>query len=227
MPELHNYQEARLKAFEDKRINEVWVYPKTGSRPFPLPASKITVETNFQRRDLELFQEKIETRAGHVFAKAGAWDQRDYDAMTDWVALHLIRNRKSRSEFFASPEDFNDRFMSEFEKEVVISRYRYPNVDVHTSKGDRFLITSDHPVVELQVPGESDYVRCFAKSPEIVVLFSSRRQPPQFEIAIEDFFNAMVYAIADESVFSHRNDVSLDKLQRTAETFQMFPTVGL
>jgi hypothetical protein len=49
--------------------------------------------------------------------------------MTDWLVLQLIRNRKSRREFFASSEDFNDRFISEFEKEVIISRTRYPYVD--------------------------------------------------------------------------------------------------
>jgi hypothetical protein len=70
MPELHHYQEARLKPFEDKRINELWVYPKTGGRPLPL-AAKLTIETDFQRPDLELFQQRIETRAGRVFAKPG------------------------------------------------------------------------------------------------------------------------------------------------------------
>ncbi len=170
--ELHNYQEARLKLFEDKRINEVWVYPKEGGRPFPLPASKITVETDFQTSDLESFQQKIETRAAPAFQNAGRWEEKDYDAISAWVVLHLIRNRKSRMEFFSSAEE------------------------------------------------------CFAKSPQILVLFSEGARPPQFEIAVEDFFNAMVYSLADQSIFSHRNDVCIQKLHKIREDFDMFPAIG-
>jgi len=224
--EQHNYQEARVKLFEDKRINKVWIYPKEGARPFPLPARKITVETDFQTSDLESFQQKIETRAAPAFQNAARWEERDYDAISAWVVLHLLRNRKNRMEFFSSAEDFNNRFISEFNRELAISRHRYPNVDIHECKNNRFLITSDHPVAELQVPGESDYVRCFAKSPQILVLFSERARPPQFEIAVEDFFNAMVYSLADQSIFSHRNDVCIQKLQKIREDFEMFPEIG-
>jgi hypothetical protein len=222
----HNYQKARLKLFEDKKINEVWLYPKNGDRPFHLPASKITVETDFQRPNLESFQGKVETRAAPAFLKVGKWDKEDYAAITEWVVLHLIRNRKSRREFFSSPEDYNDRFIPEFYNELAISRHRYPNVDVHESKDGHFLVTSDHPVVELQVPGESDYVRCFAKSPDFLILYSARKKPPQFEIPVEDYFNAMVYALADQFVFSHRNDANIQTLKKIANEFQMWPEVG-
>lgn len=218
--EQHNYQEARLKLFEDRRINKVWVYPTNGDRPFPLPVSNVTVETDFQTPHLESFQEKIEMRAASAFQKVGRWEPEDYEAITKWLVLHLIRNRKSRREFFSSPEDYNSRFISEFYKELAISRDRYPNVDIHECKEDRFLITSDHPVVELQVPGEADYARCFAKSPGILVLFSGRARPPQFEIPVEDFFNAMVYALADQFVFSHRNDIDTQTLKKIMEEFK-------
>jgi hypothetical protein len=224
--ELHNYQEARLKLFEDKFINKVWVFPKNAARPFPLSASKITVETDFQTPDLESFQQKIETRAARALREPGKWKPEDYDAISEWAVLHLIRNRKSRKEFFSSPKDFNNRFISEFKKELTISRNRYPNVDIYGCKPDRFLITSDHPVVELQVHGERDYVRCFEKSPQIIILFSERTRPPEFEIAIEDFFNAMVYAVADQFVFSHRRDVCVETLKRIKEKFDIFPTIG-
>lgn len=223
--EQHNYQEARLKPFEDKRINKIWIYPKNGDRRFPRPASKVTVETNFQTGDLESFQEKIETEAAPAFLKLGNWDEEDYVKITKWAALHLIRNRKSRREFFSSPKDFNHRFMSEFNKELAISRDRYPNVDIHKCTRGRFLITSDHPVVELQVPGESDYLRCFAKSPETLILYSAREKPPQFEIPIEDYFNAMVRGLADQLVFSHRNDVNIQNLKKIANEFEMCPEI--
>lgn len=225
--ELHNYQEARLKLFEDKRLNKVWLHPKNGDPPFPLPASKITVETDFQTPDLESFQEKIESRAAPAFQKAGKWKPEDYEAITQWVVLHLIRNRKGRREFFSSPEDYNSRFILEFHKELAISRNRYPNVDIYDCGQNHFLVTSDHPVVELQVPGETDYVRCFAKSPGCLVLFSQRTHPPQFEIPVEDHFNAMVYALADQFVFSHRKDICIQTLRRIATEFEMSPVVGV
>jgi len=225
--ELHNYQEARLKLFEDKRLNKVWLHPKNGDRPFLLPASKITIETDFQTPHLESFQEKIETRAAPAFQKAGKWNPEDYEAITQWVVLHLIRNRKSRREFFSSPEDYNRRFVSEFYKELAISRSRYPNVDIYRCQEGRFLVTSDHPVIELQIPGETDYVRCFAKSPDCLVLFSGRAQSPQFEIPVEDYFNAMVYSLADQFVFSHRNDVCIQTLREIAERFGMSPAIAL
>src|SRR5438876_6954245 len=142
----HNYQRARLKLFEDKRINKIWLFSKSGGRPFPVPASKVTAEMDFQKPHLELFQAKIEKRAARAFQKEGKWEPKDYEAIIEWTVLHLIRNRKSRREFFASAEDYNNRFISEFYKEVTISHDRYPNIDIHESKEDRFLVTADHPV---------------------------------------------------------------------------------
>ncbi len=92
---------------------------------------------------------------------------------------------------------------------------------------NKFLITSDFPVVELwaDLPnGDNRLVRCFAKSPEILVLLWGDGMPePKFPIAIEDYFNAMVWAVADKFVYSHRNDVPMKKLKEIAQDFDMSP----
>ncbi|PZR75458.1 MAG: hypothetical protein DLM73_05365 [Chthoniobacterales bacterium] len=223
--ELHNYQEARLKLFEDPHLRKIWLHPRGGDKPFPLPASKITTESDFQTPALESFQQKIETRAAPAFKKLGRWDEREYIAITEWAVLHLIRNRKSRREFFGSNEDYNKRFVSEFDKELKLSRQRYPIVDRYESNTDRFFITSDHPVVELHPLEGTDYLRCFAVSPKILLWFSARQERPQFEIAIEDYFNAMVFASCDEFVFSHRQDMHLQRLAKIADEYEMFPVI--
>ncbi|HEY1771348.1 MAG TPA: hypothetical protein VGG02_13940 [Chthoniobacterales bacterium] len=223
--EQHNYQGARLKLFEDPELRKVWLHPKNAERPFARPASKITTEADFQTPALESFQARIETRAAPAFKKLGKWDEREYLAITEWAVLHLIRNRKSRREFFSSPTDYNERFVSEFEKELNLSLLRYPIVDRYGSVADDFFVTGDHPVVELRPPGEADYLRCFAVSPKVLLWFSARHQRPQFKIAIEDYFNAMAYASCDQFVFSNRQDVCIPTLARIAREYQMLPVV--
>lgn len=173
--QLHNYQEARLKLFEDPHLKKVWLHPKDGSKPFRLPASRITIEKDFQTPELEAFQQKVETRAAPAFKKLGKWNDREFETITQWVALHLIRNRKSRRELLRSPQEYNERFISEFEKELELSHQRYFIVDRYESKSDLYFVTSDHPIVELHPPGETDYLRCFAVSPKVLLWFSARR----------------------------------------------------
>jgi hypothetical protein len=187
-----------------------------------LTASVCTAEKDFQSPELESFQQTVEAKAGRAFQNEGEWSDLDYQRITEWLALHIIRNKKSRRELFSSPEDFNRRFMVEFRKEILFSQ-RYKFVSVHHSQLGRFLITSDHPVVELTV--DKDLVRCFAKSPNELVLFSSHASEPVFEIGIEDYFNAMIWAMADEQVYSHRSDLSMARLKRDADMFQMSPVI--
>jgi hypothetical protein len=78
--------------------------------------------------------------------------------------------------------------MEEFRKEVLISQL-YKFVRIHHCQSGRFLITSDHPVVELTI--DKHVARCFAKSPNELILFSSYDDNPVFEIEVEDYFNAM------------------------------------
>src|SRR5947208_92827 len=98
--EQHNYHKARLKAFEDKRLNEVWVYPKDGSKPFHKSASQCTAEKDFQAIALENFQRKIESDASRAFRAKSPWSQKQHDDITAWLALHVLRNPKTRREIF-------------------------------------------------------------------------------------------------------------------------------
>jgi hypothetical protein len=95
--EQHNYQEARLKLFEDPDLRKVWLHPRTGERPFPQPAGQITAESDFQKPELEFFQQQIEARAGPAFKKLGYWNEREYLAICEWAILHLARDVIARS----------------------------------------------------------------------------------------------------------------------------------
>lgn len=80
-------------------------------------------------------------------------------------------------------------------------------------------------MVELYPPDGSDYLRCFAVSPKVLLWFSARHERPQFEIGIEDYFNAMAYALCDQFVFSHRQGECIPQLAKIANEYQMFPVV--
>ncbi|HEY2711443.1 MAG TPA: hypothetical protein VGI60_02930 [Chthoniobacterales bacterium] len=228
----HNYQRARLKLFEDKRLKEVWICPKDGSKPFHKAASKCSTEKDFQALELEEFQRRIESDASRALRADGPWPQKQHDHITAWLALHILRNPKTRRDIFASREDWNSRFMEEYEKERVFSGY-FNCVRQMARPADQFLITSDYPVVELwaDLPdGEKHLVRCFAKSPNILVLlWGNGMLEPTFPISAEDYFNAMMWAVSDEFVYSHRNDVPIEKLKGIAQNFEMLPveeTIG-
>src|SRR6266404_5782609 len=163
--EQHNYQKAQLKLFEDKRLNEVWVCPKDGSKPFPKPAGDCTAEKDFQTSALENFQRRIESDASRAFGAKGAWSQKQHEDITAWLALHVLRNPKTRRAIFGSREEWNSRFMDEYDKELLFSGYFNCVRHMHCAKS-RFLITCDFPVVDLwaDLPNrEKHLVRCFAK----------------------------------------------------------------
>jgi hypothetical protein len=228
----HNYQKSRLKLFEDKRLNEIWIHPKDGSKAFHKPAKECAAEKEFQTTALEHFQEKIESDASRAFRVKGPWSQEQHDAITAWLALHVLRNPKTRREIFDSREAWNNRFRDEYDKELLFSGYFNSVRHMHCAT-NRFLITSDFPVVDLwaDLPkGEKHLVRCFAKSPEVVVLLWGDGMPePRFPIPVDDYFNAMVWTMADKFVYSHRGDLPIEILKEIAQTFEMWPveeTIG-
>jgi len=228
----HNFQKARLKLFEDPRFNEPWVYPKDGAQPFRKPARECSVEKDFQTTALEDFQQKIESDASRAFRSEGPWSQKQHEDITAWLALHVLRNPKTRREILGSREEWNSRFMDEYDKELLFSGYFNCVRHMHCAK-NRFLITCDFPVVDLwaDLPnGEKHLVRCFAKSPDILVLLWGNGMPePKFPIAVEDYFNAMMWAVSDTCVYSHRGDVPIENLKEIAQTFEMSPveeTIG-
>jgi hypothetical protein len=149
-----------------------------------------------------------------------------HDDVTAWLALHVLRNPKTRRELFGSREEWNTCFVEEYDKERVFSGYFNCVRHMQCAK-NQFLITSDFPVVELwaDLPnGDNHLVRCFAKSPDTLVLLWGNPMPePKFPIPVEDYFNAMVWATADNFVYSHRSDVPMQKLKEIAQNFDMSP----
>jgi len=220
----HYYQAARLRPFEDKSIHKVWVHPKDGSSAFPRPVSQLAAAQNFQTPEIERFQEKTEAKAGRAFQNPGELSKRERDAVAEWIALHIIRSKRSYSEIFPSSEEYNRFFFEEFEKEVLITRKftLYPPI---AAIGGRFFITSDEPIVEFRGALEhKEIARGFAKSPEILIMFGLQPALPEFPLPVEDHFNAMVFANTGEFVYSHRKDVSLSNLKDIAKKYGMIPT---
>jgi hypothetical protein len=216
----HTVQKAYLKLFKDS-TGRIQVYRKTGGKPVPKPASDCAAEEDFQPVELERFQQKfVESPASRALRVTGLWTEDEFKPISMWVALHIIRCSKS---LFGSDEEYSRRFPAEFESELLSSDY-YKFVFVHRCQNGRFLVTSDRPIVELMVEGLR--VRCFAKSPEKLILFSPINDVPQFEIPIEDYFNAMIWAFADEFIYSHRRGVSMEQLKHLASKLEMSPVIA-
>lgn len=220
---LHHYQAASLKLFEDPSLNKVWVYSKEGISPSPKPVCQCAAEENFQSETLEKFQQKTETAAARAFQSNGPWDERERNAVVEWVALHIIRSKRSHDQLFSSAEDYNREFFDEFREEVLITRKFtfYPPI---IARPGCFFITSDQPIVEIYGSlSDKEMARCFAKSPDVMISLGLQPGPPEFALTVEDYFNAMIWANAHEFVFSHRKDMPVAKLQQIAEEFEMFP----
>jgi hypothetical protein len=216
---LHTVQKAYLKSFEDP-TGRIQVYQKAGDKPVPKPASACAVEEDFQPKELEYFQQKfVESPASRALQATDLWTDDEFVPISMWVTLHIIRCSKS---LFGSNEEYSRRFPDEFNSELLCADY-YKYVFVHKCRDGRSLVTSDRPIVELIVDGL--YVRCFAKSPEELILFSPVDGVPKFEIPVEDYFNTMVWAFADKFIYSHRRDVPMEKLKHLANKFEMSPVI--
>ncbi len=101
---------AALKLFEDPHLNEVWVYPKDGTAPSSKPVRQCAAEEDFQTQELEDFQQKTEDAAVRALRHAEPRNDKERNAIVEWVSLHIIRTKKSQDQFFASAKDFNHGF---------------------------------------------------------------------------------------------------------------------
>jgi hypothetical protein len=217
----HYVQEAYLKSFEDEH-GKLWVYPKNGGKPLHRPTKQCTAEENFQSDDLELFQNRlVETPGIKALRATGFLSELEYDSISSWMGLHILRNQKSRRELFKSRDDYDARFKEEFEKELLFSGYYTFVFTYRPADESHFWLTSDNPVIEFRIGDQ--LVRCCAISPQKMILFSPINDRPTHELRMEDFFNAMVWANALEYLFSHRGDVSIEKFKEHAKAFGMFP----
>jgi hypothetical protein len=221
MGDQHHIQEAYLKEFEDG-TGKLRVYPKEGGKPFRRSAGQCAAEERFQSEVLEFLQNRmIETPGIRALRETGQLSDSQFQSISLWMALHILRNQKAFRELFESSGDWEERFKQELEVERLFAGY-YRFAFICELDGDNdYWLTSDNPVIEFAI-GE-DMVRCCSISPKRMILFSPIDDVPAHELGIKNFFNAMVWANSDRYVFSHKNNVSMKRLQDDAKIFEMAP----
>jgi hypothetical protein len=223
----HHVQEAYLKSFEDE-TGKLWAYRKNGGEPFRRPAGQCTAEENFQSDPLEFLQNRmIETPGIRALRETGRLTNSQYTSISMWTGLHILRNQKSLAELFRSRADWEQRFNQELQTERMFSGYYRFVFICELTEDSNYWLTSDNPVIEFAI-GE-DLVRCCSISPKKMILFSPADDVPTHELGIKTLFNTMVWANAHEYVFSHKGNVSINRLREDAQGFEMVPileTIG-
>lgn len=223
----HNIQEAYFKLFRDTKTGKVWVYPKDRQRKFARSTNWCTAENDFQSESLELNQNRVVETPGiqalrRLLTPSARLSEPEYRLISQWTALHLIRNPKMRNVFAQDGKDFEREFPDEFEKELLFSESYYKFAHVYVCSGADFFITSDNPVVEVSC--SEHFVRFLVLSPQKLVQFSSRNgRLSHEEECMEDFVNAMIWAGAHKYVFSHCGDLDIDKYEKTTNRWGMIP----
>jgi len=214
----HNVQKAYLKFFADKS-GKVWVYSKAGGRPILKSPAECAAAENFQSSELEFYQNRvIETPGIRALRASGTLSQREYEHISMWMALHILRCQKARQELFESTADYETRFHEELSKERLFSQY-YKYVYTHKIVEPDFAVTSDDPVIEFAC-GDF-FVRGCAVSPHKLIFFSPHEGRLEHELGLHDFFNGMMWGAPGERLYSHRPDLRVDHLSRIARDFDL------
>src|SRR6266478_246931 len=214
----HSVQRAHLKLFTDKN-GRVWVYSKTAGRPVPRSPRDCAAEQDFQSSQLEFLQKKfIETPGIKAVRVAGSLSQSEYEQVSMWMALHLLRSPKARAELFESKEDYEKRLVSELKIERLFSNY-YRHGYTHVVPEPDFVITSDNPVIEFA--SGSFLIRACALNPQKLIFFSPEPGELEHDLKIHDFFNAMMWGGPGEHVFSHRRNLRTDRLIRFVREYDL------
>ncbi len=121
----HGVQEAYLKksAVPDPD-GRIWVYSKRGGRPVPRPPKQCAAEADFQSDELEFYQQQvIETPGIRALRLSGALSDEEFEQISMWMGLHIIRTKQAREQLFRSAADYERRFMDEFRKEQQFAPY--------------------------------------------------------------------------------------------------------
>ena len=139
-----------------------------------------------------------------------------------WMALHIIRTPKAREQLFQSAADYERRFHDELRKERLFSahfRYAY----THTVTEPNFVITSDDPVIEFTCAGF--LMRGCALSPQRLIFFSPSEGKFEHDLAMHDFFNAMMWGSRGERVYSHRPDLDVENLKHFVRQYDLHSVI--
>jgi hypothetical protein len=221
----HEVQEAYLESFRDTKTGKVWVYSKAAGSKTPKSTKHCAAKTDFQSAQLEKAQNDIVESPGikalKQLQRSGGLSDAEYHLISQWTALHLIRNAKMRQVFSEAGQDYETRFSGEFEMELAFTKSYFSLVSTYTSVGANFFVTSDNPIMEVKC--SEHFVRLFVLSPQKLVQFSSVTGTISHEQeSMEDFVNSMLWAQSSE-IFSHRGDVDTAKLQVIAEKWNAIP----
>jgi hypothetical protein len=209
----HSIQKAYLKKFAAPG-GRVWVYSKNGGEPTPEPPGKCASEEDFQSDTLEFYQQKvIESPGIKALRVNGSLSDDEFEQMSMWMGLHIVRTEKARQQLFASAADYERRFRDELRKERQFSAY-YRYAYTHLVAEPNFVVTSDDPVVEFWC--EDFLMRACAVSPQKLIFFSPREGKFGHELPLHDFFNAMMWGSPGQRLYSHRADLRVDDLKENA-----------
>jgi hypothetical protein len=214
----HEVQKAYLKKFAAPS-GRIWVYSKFGGKPVAKPPSQCAAEEDFQSGQLEFYQQQIIESPGIKALRVnGSLSDEEFQQMSMWMALHIIRTKKAREQLFESPADYERRFRDELRKEQLFSTY-YRYAYSHVVAVPNFVVTSDDPVIEFTVPDA--LIRACAISPQKLIFFSPDPGKLDHELPLHDFFNAMMWASPGDRLYSHRPDLDLNELKGFAQEYDI------
>jgi hypothetical protein len=139
-----------------------------------------------------------------------------------WMALHIIRTKKAREQLFESPTDYEHHFHDELRKEQLFSAY-YRYSYTHVVAEPNFVVTSDDPVIEFTCA--DFYMRACALSPQKLIFFSPLEGNFEHELAMHDFYNAMMWGSPGERVYAHRPDLNVENLKRFVREYDLYSVI--
>ena len=143
----HSIQEAYLKKFSAPG-GRIWVYSKRGGKPILKPPWQCAAEEDFQSEGLEFYQQQVIESPGLKAVRAnGELSDEEFEEMSMWMGLHIIRTKSAREQLFQSAADYESRFHDELRKEQLFSAY-YCYAYTHAVAEPNFVVTSDDPVIE-------------------------------------------------------------------------------
>jgi len=169
--------------------------------------------------DLEFYQQQvIETPGIKALRVDGSLSQEEFEQVSMWMGLHIIRTLKAREQFFESAADYEQRFHDELEKERQFSAY-YRFAYTHAIIEPNFVVASDDPVIEMMCEGF--LMRACALSPRKLIFFSPVDGKFEHELAMHAFFNAMMWGSPGDHLYSHRPDLRVEDLREFARAYDL------
>jgi hypothetical protein len=214
----HSVQKAYLKKFAAPG-GRVWVYSKTGGEPVPTPPRQCAAEENFQSEALERYHQQAIEHSGIKALRVNSFlADEEFEQISMWMGLHILRTKKARELLFASPADYEQRFHDEIRKEQLFSFY-YRHAYTHTVAEPNFVITSEDPVIEFRCG--SSLIRACAVNPQKLIFFASEEGKLEPELPMHDFFNAMMWGSPGDYLYSHRSDLRVNELRSFVQAYDL------